>query len=103
MSHDRHNRVGLELARRIADGLPSHPEWIDHARRTLERWRTSLGDTPAHRDWDAILDQDVADVIAALLDESEAGHQRRQNSPFAGIVPPQEVWAIKREIRRATG
>lgn len=103
MSHDRHDRVGLELARRIAEGLPSHPEWIEHAQRTLDRWATIGGPGPAHRDWTTILDEGVEAVIAALLDESEAGTRRRQNSPFAGIVPPAEVWAIKREARRATG
>jgi len=34
-----------------------------------------------------------------LTTQSDEGQRLRQNSPFAGVLPPQEVWEIKRRMR----
>ena len=36
-----------------------------------------------------------------LLREDDLGQQYRQNSPFAGVLAPAEVWAIKRQVRES--
>jgi len=42
----------------------------------------------------------VAEICAALIAETEEGQRLRQNSPFAGVLPPDEVWEIKSRLRR---
>jgi len=34
-----------------------------------------------------------------LIAETDEGQRLRQNSPFAGVHRPQEVWQIKSQIR----
>jgi hypothetical protein len=102
MSHKVHDVVSLALARRIADGLASHPEWIIFAKANLQRWSALNAGAPrllaCYDEWRAILDRPVEDVRRMLLEESDEGQRRRQNSPFAGIISPAEVRQIKRNI-----
>jgi CRISPR/Cas system-associated endoribonuclease Cas2 len=35
-----------------------------------------------------------------LCAETEEGQRLRQNSPFAGVLSPAEVWEIKSRLRR---
>ena len=44
----------------------------------------------------------VYDGVATLAAETETGQRLRQNSPFAGILSPDEVWEIKLRHRHAT-
>jgi hypothetical protein len=37
MGHEVQDQVSFELARRVAEGLPKHPEWIELARTNLDR------------------------------------------------------------------
>lgn len=106
MDHGLQDAVSLELARRIADGLGQHPEWLDLARCNLERWSQQNGNVPSllrcYDEWRALLRRPVTEICAALTTESEDGQRIRQNSPFAGVLPPLEVWAIKARVRHVT-
>ncbi len=93
----------MELARRIAAELARRPAWIDFARENLDRWSHRNADAPrlleCYREWRAILDLPIPDVIRVLLDPSDEGQRLRQNSPFAGVISAREVWEIKRRLR----
>lgn len=98
--------MSLELARRIANGLPQHPEWLDVARSNLERWLRQNHNAPSllrcYAEWQTLLSRPASEISAALLAESDEGQWLRQNSPFAGVLPPDEVWEIKSRLRHAT-
>ncbi len=93
------------MARRIANGLDRHPEWIEFARANLHRWKALNAASPSllacYESWSRLLDRPVHEVIAMLLREDDLGQQYRQNSPFAGVLPPAEVWEIKRQVRES--
>lgn len=103
MSHRIHDEVGLELARRIADGLDHHPEWLELARENLRRWRDKNVNAPGllrcYAEWAELLDKPIGAIRQVLLDPGHEGQRLRQSSPFAGVLSPREVWAIKRQVR----
>jgi hypothetical protein len=103
MHHLYQDRVSLELARRVAEGLDAHPEWIELARGNLDRWMQRNANAPGlvrcYVEWRALLDRGIPVVRATLLDVSDEGQRLRQNSPFSGVLSPSEVWEIKRRLR----
>jgi hypothetical protein len=104
MGHELNDKVSLELARRVAAGLPEHPEWLALARTNLERWSRQNQNAPGllrcYDEWAKILSRSVSEIIEILTAETGEGQRLRQNSPFAGALPPQEVWEIKSRLRR---
>jgi hypothetical protein len=106
MSHEVQDSISFELAQRIASGLPLHPEWLELARGNLERWSRLNSNAPSllrsYDEWKKLLEQDVAEICAVLTAKSDDGQRLRQNSPFAGILSPDEVWEIKSRNRHAT-
>jgi hypothetical protein len=106
MDHSIQDSISLQLAQRIAHGLPKHPDWIDFARANLKRWSRLNSKTPSllrcYREWENILQRDVSEICAVLMSETDEGQRLRQNSPFAGILSPKEVSEIKSRHRHAT-
>ena len=106
MSHEIQDRVSLEMARQIASGLAQHPEWLDIARGNLDRWSRQNQQAPSllrcYAEWQKMLARPVSEICDALTDLTELGQRLRQNSPFAGILSPDEVWEIKSRFRHAT-
>ena len=106
MEHDFQDRVSRELANRIAAGLPQHPDWLETARANLDRWTRLNRDAPGllrcYDEWREVLDRSVHDICAVLTADTEEGQRLRQNSPFAGVLSPAEVWEIKRRCHDAT-
>ena len=106
MNHGFQDAVSLEMARRIANGLPNHPDWLEFARRNLDRWSQRNSDAPSllrcYDEWRKLLDQPINEICGLLTAENEEGQRIRQNSPFAGILPAGEVWAIKARLRHAS-
>mgnify|MGYP000437791980 CR=1 FL=1 len=104
--HEHHDRVSLEIARRIARDLPERPEWIIMARGNLARWREINANAPAllrcYAEWDALLDRPVDVVVGQLTADTDESRRLRQNSPFAGALSPQTIWDIKRGMRDDT-
>jgi hypothetical protein len=103
MAHDLHDRISLEIARRVAAELPHRPEWLALARENLQRWRTINADAPSllrcYDEWAALLDRPIPDIIRALTADTPDSQRIRQNSPFAGALPPRDVWSIKHRFR----
>lgn len=107
VSHAILDKASLEMARRVAAEVARRPELIDLARSNLDRWSRRNHDAPGllrcYAEWRAILEKPVAEVLAILTAETEDGQRLRQNTPFVGVLTPQEVWAIKRGVRDDAG
>lgn len=99
MGHEIQDRASLEMARRIAAGLPAHPEWIELARANLDRWTRQNAAAPGlvrnYAEWRKLLELPVQDISTILTAETDEGQRLRQNSPFVGVLSPKEVWEIK--------
>jgi hypothetical protein len=104
MSHEVQNLTSLELGRRIADGLPQHPEGVDFALANLDRWSRLNASTPSllrcYEEWQNLLTRDVPEICTVLTAETDESQRSRQNSPFVGILSPAEVWEIKSRHRQ---
>jgi len=103
MSHEVQDQVSLELARRVAAGLPTHPEWLELARANLERWSRLNHQAPGllrcYAEWRQLLSRPLKEITAILTADSGEAQRLRQNSPFAGVLRPEEVWEIKSRLR----
>jgi hypothetical protein len=103
--HEVIDQISLEMARRIVERLRRDPEGVlSKARSTLEHWMKRHADNPrlmrCNVEWIEILKRPVEEICAILLDEGDEGQRLRQNDPFVGILPAEEVWEVKRQIRR---
>jgi hypothetical protein len=105
MNHSEIDQVSLELARRVAEHLRLHPELIDFARANLVRWSQQNDSAPSllrcYAEWQQILSRPVEEICTLLCSESENAQRLRQNSPFAGVLTPTEVWEVKSRFRHA--
>lgn len=106
MHHVEIDQVSLALARSVAERLRARPELIGVALDNLARWsRQNVSSSSLLRcysEWQSILAQPLESVCALLCAETEEGQRLRQNSPFAGVLSPAEVWEIKSRHRHAT-
>ena len=103
--HHVRERQSLAIHRRIAGLIAENPDAvIAKAKENLDRWsrKSESGLSPAHAEWLAILNQFAPSEIASLIvSTDEKATRLRQSSPFAGVLPPREVWAIKRNHEAA--
>lgn len=106
MGHEVQDRISFEIARRVAARLRQSPELVDFARANLARWRRLNADAPSlircYDEWTEILSRPLEDVCSVLCGDSDDCQRLRQNSPFAGVLSPSEVWQIKSRLRHAT-
>ena len=95
MNHGVQNRASLRIAETIASALPDHPEWITQARSNLDRWTRLNADASGlvrcYDQWRSLLDQPIDQIRDALSATTDEGQRLRQNSPFAGVLPPQTI------------
>ncbi len=105
MNHIDLDQVSLTLGRRVAERLRRQPELLDVARSNLARWSrqnaTAIYLLRCYAEWQEILQRPVEDICALLCAETDEAQRLRQNSPFAGVLSPAEVWAIKGSLRHA--
>ncbi len=105
VDHLRNDRVSLALARQVAERLRERADLLEVARDNLWRWRERNADSPSllrcYAEWESILTLPLEQICAQLLAETEEGQRLRQNSPFAGVLSPAEVWQIKKQERHA--
>ncbi len=92
MDHSLQDKVGLELAIRIQEALPEHPEWLEEARTNLDRWSARNSSAASllrcYAEWRELLERPVPEICAVLIADTEEGRRLRQNSPFVGMLPP---------------
>jgi len=105
VNHSGIDEVSLLLARQVAERLRARPELLNVARENLSRWRQRNAHSPSllrcYAEWEGILLRPLEEVCALLVAETEEGQRLRQNSPFAGVLSPTEVWEIKSRHRHA--
>lgn len=74
------------------------------AHDNLTRWLHQNSDAPAlvrcYREWQAVLERPLEEICQLLEADEEEARRLRQSSPFAGVLPPSEVWSIKAAARR---
>lgn len=95
--HDRARARSLAYHRAVARRL--RKPMVEEARHVLYRWREQgrIDQRYAER-WERLLDRPVPEIRRALADESQEADDRRQNSPFAGMISEAERQRILREI-----
>ena len=99
-THEEVDRRSLALHARVAARLRAQPSLIRIAHHNLDRWRSQCDhDDPAAtaiREWKDLLESlSLDDLCDYLVRQDESAARLRQNSPFAGILSPAEVWEIK--------
>jgi len=103
MQHEVLDEVSLEMGRRVAARLREQPSLVQIAHDNLARWLRQNADAPAlvrcYHEWQALLERPFEDICQILESGSEEGRRLRQNSPFAGVLSPAEVWSLKNAIR----
>lgn len=103
MSHTLQDEISLELGRQVALRLRENPELLQLAQRNLSNWTRRNASAPAllrcYEEWQRLLSRSLGEVCDVLCADTEEAARLRQNSPFAGVLSPAEVWEIKREVR----
>ena len=101
-THQEIDARALELARRIVARIDADPtrRGVEKARRTCQRWQHLLPESQQAcvNEWAAILTQPWDAIRQVLLDSSDEGNRRRQNSPFCGILTNVERWQLLQEF-----
>ena len=99
VNHSGIDEISLALARRVAERLRGRPELLEIARANISRWQRRNADSPSllrcYAEWEIILTRPLEEICALLVAHTEEGQRLRQNSPFAGVLSPVEVWQIK--------
>jgi len=104
--HDIREIQSLAMHRMIAARMLDDPDAvIGKALSNLKRWmekRDGREVLAAMEEWENILRSNSIEEIATfIVSESQHAERMRQSSPFAGVLSPQEVWAIKRNHEAA--
>ncbi len=90
----RDQERSLWLNRAVAQKLRTNPQAVvGQARVNLGRLQARHTRGQALRwleEWRRLLDGPVDEVVAALESRSELAQELRQNSPFAGVLSPEE-------------
>lgn len=106
MKHANIDQVSLAMGRRVAERLRQQPELVDLARGNLARWSSQNVSAASllrcYEEWRGILSRPVDEICRLLVAETDEAQRLRQNSPFAGILTPAEVWIIKASLRHAS-
>lgn len=106
LMHQRREQQSLEMHRRIAARLERDPDAVlAKAFANLDRWQERHRGSalePVFQEWRELLGSMSPAVLAAFITAGdERATRMRQSSPFAGVLSPREVWAIKRQHEAA--
>jgi hypothetical protein len=89
----------LAYHRAIADRIREEPRIVATATSRVTKWRAT---GEVHRSyaeqWAALLALPVAELAAALVEDSERMRALRQVSPFAGVLDARTRWKLWRSI-----
>jgi hypothetical protein len=95
--HGRTSARSLAYHRAVARRL--RKPMIDEARYVLFRWQEQGRIDPRYaKRWEDVLGLPVREIRKALVEESSAGEDLRQNSPFAGLLSEPERRRILSEV-----
>jgi hypothetical protein len=101
--HARIDERSLAFGRAIAEKLQAHPQLIERAHATLQRWMTlsSPDVQQTLQEWMAILADGPTKAIQVLTSTDPRATRLRQSNPFTGVLSRDERNAILREYRRS--
>jgi hypothetical protein len=95
VGHRRIDARSLAMHRAIAGKLRADPSLLAIAHENLDRWSKERGRSQPYWDaWREILKCPLEEILAIMVEDSEKMTAMRQASPFAGVLSPQERWAI---------
>lgn len=83
----------LSLAQAVAEKIDRNPSLLEG----VHSWALAHPDS-AGPDWLGLLTGSWPEIRQVLLDPEAEGRRLRQNSPFVGILTPQERWKVYREF-----
>ncbi len=93
--HERIDRRSIALHAAIVEKLRRDPSLMAIAFDNLDRWsETAVHSRPYLDRWRQLLNTPLNELLVLMVEESEHMTAMRQNSPFAGVLTPQERWAI---------
>lgn len=81
-----HSEVSARLAER--------PELVERARKRVAEWLSRPDEHPYSKDWQELLDGELVQLRAALVETSDRMCTLRQASPFAGALDSRTRWQI---------
>jgi hypothetical protein len=94
------------MGRRTAERLTQQPDLLRVAHQNLDRWSRINAGAPSlmrcYAEWREILKCPLIEICTLLRSDTEESRRLRQNSPFAGVLSPCEVWELKQSFRNAT-
>ena len=95
VGHQRIDARSLAMHRAIAEKLRADTSLLAIAHDNLDRWSKARGRSQPYWDaWREILQRPLEEMLAIMVEDCERMTAMRQSSPFAGILTPQERWAI---------
>jgi hypothetical protein len=95
--HDRASRRSLAYHRAVAQRL--RQSMVDDALHLIWTWHDHGTIDPRYADrWEKVLRQPIAEVGRIIGEDSPAGRDLRQNSPFAGVLSEPERRKILSEV-----
>ncbi len=94
MDHQILDRRSLSLAEAVVARIDAEPGRLEKVRAWARRFST-----PALQEWQEILRGSWPEIREVLLRPDAEGQRLRQNSPFVGILTPQERWSIYRDSK----
>ncbi|HUR46197.1 MAG TPA: hypothetical protein VMZ27_10010 [Candidatus Saccharimonadales bacterium] len=101
-SHRWHDELGLRYHQAMAEKILRNPSLLEVARENLRRWaksETEVAISEGRRKWLLLLEEnDLHSIIMLMTDPTEAGHQLRQSTPFAGLLSEAEAQDILQEL-----
>ncbi len=91
----------LAFSRLIACKLRADPALAQRAGGNLERWLRDCSERsrPALLEWQALLAGPLDELLSVLASPEERAVRLRQSNPFAGLLTPNERWAILRDFQ----
>ena len=99
--HERIDQRSIALHAAIARKLEADPRLLVIARDNINRWwDTAGGSRPYFAEWREILERPPREIVALLAEDTEHMRALRQCTPFAGVLTPQERWAIYGEFKQ---
>jgi hypothetical protein len=97
VAEERSIALHTEVARRLL----ARPELLDRARDRVAGWSRDGSVARCWVDaWTEVLQGSLGEVVNAITDPSEQGHNLRQTSPFAGVIDAQTRWHILRRCEQ---
>ncbi|MES2946540.1 MAG: hypothetical protein V4772_27040 [Pseudomonadota bacterium] len=96
----QYDRFTLAYLRAVLSEAKKDEQILSRAQATLQRLKLLRGDAPlapCHQEWFDLLHSNADVIESVVFIETEFAAEMRKNSPFAGVLPPQQRLALLRQ------